>query len=30
SPKLFQDVPNKYIANYLRMSPDTLSRLKKS
>ncbi|MDR4890720.1 MULTISPECIES: Crp/Fnr family transcriptional regulator [unclassified Chryseobacterium] len=30
SPKLFQEVPNKYIANYLRMSPETLSRLKKS
>jgi hypothetical protein len=28
SPKLFQEVPNKYIANYLRMSPETLSRLK--
>lgn len=30
SPKLFQEVPNKHIANYLRMSPETLSRLKKS
>lgn len=30
SPRLFQEVPNKYIANYLRMSPETLSRLKKS
>lgn len=30
SPKLFQLVPNKYIANYLRMTPETLSRLKKS
>ncbi|MDR2235083.1 MAG: Crp/Fnr family transcriptional regulator [Chryseobacterium sp.] len=30
SPQLFQEVPNKYIANYLRMSPETLSRLKKS
>lgn len=30
SPKLFQEVPSKYIANYLRMSPETLSRLKKS
>ncbi|WP_292011177.1 Crp/Fnr family transcriptional regulator [Chryseobacterium sp.] len=30
SPILFQEVPNKYIANYLRMSPETLSRLKKS
>ncbi len=30
SPKLFQQIPNKHIANYLRMSPETLSRLKKS
>lgn len=30
SPKLFQEIPNKHIANYLRMSPETLSRLKKS
>lgn len=30
SPILFQEVPNKYIASYLRMSPETLSRLKKS
>ena len=30
SPQLFQEIPNKYIANYLRMSPKTLSRLKKS
>jgi len=30
SPQLFQEVPNKYIASYLRMSPETLSRLKKS
>lgn len=30
SPALFQEVPNKHIANYLRMSPETLSRLKKS
>ncbi|MDX6188919.1 Crp/Fnr family transcriptional regulator [Flavobacterium sp. Fl-318] len=29
SPQLFQEVPNKHIANYLRMSPETLSRLKK-
>jgi CRP/FNR family transcriptional regulator, anaerobic regulatory protein len=29
SPKLFQEIPNRYIANYLRMSPETLSRLKK-
>src|SRR5690606_2067015 len=30
SPKLFQEIPNKHIANYLRMKPETLSRLKKS
>lgn len=30
SPRLFQEIPNKYIANYLRMTPETLSRLKKS
>ncbi len=30
SPKLFQLIPSKYIANYLRMTPETLSRLKKS
>lgn len=30
SPKLFQEIPNKHIANYLRMSPETFSRLKKS
>jgi CRP-like cAMP-binding protein len=30
SPQLFQEIPNRYIANYLRMSPETLSRLKKS
>lgn len=30
SPHLFQEVPHKYIASYLRMSPETLSRLKKS
>ena len=30
SPHLFQLVPAKYIANYLRMSPETLSRLRKS
>lgn len=28
SPRLFQEIPNRYIANYLRMSPETLSRLK--
>lgn len=30
SPHLFQEVPHKYIASYLRMTPETLSRLKKS
>lgn len=30
SPRLFQEVPAKYIANYLRMTPETLSRLLKS
>ncbi|MFK7932706.1 MAG: Crp/Fnr family transcriptional regulator [Saprospiraceae bacterium] len=30
SPHLFQEIPAKYIASYLRMSPETLSRLKKS
>lgn len=30
SPQLFQKIPAKYIASYLRMSPETLSRLKKS
>jgi len=29
SPQLFQQIPLKYIANYLRMSAETLSRLKK-
>jgi len=29
SPKLFQEIPYKYIASYLRMTPETLSRLKK-
>lgn len=29
SPLLFQEIPNKYIASYLRMSAETLSRLKK-
>ncbi|ARS37210.1 Crp/Fnr family transcriptional regulator [Pontibacter actiniarum] len=28
SPHLFQHIPRKYIASYLRMSPETLSRLK--
>lgn len=30
SPRLFQEIPERHIANYLRMSPETLSRLKKS
>ena len=30
SPILFQEVPHKYIASYLRMTPETLSRIKKS
>jgi len=30
SPQLFQEIPEKYIANYLRMSAETLSRLKNS
>jgi CRP-like cAMP-binding protein len=30
SPQLFQEIPNLHIANYLRMSAETLSRLKKS
>jgi CRP-like cAMP-binding protein len=30
SPQLFQEVPHKYIANYLRMSPETLSRMIKN
>ncbi len=29
SPQLFQEIPNKYIASYLRMTPETLSRIKK-
>ena len=29
SPKLFQEIPHKYIASYLRMAPETLSRIKK-
>lgn len=27
SPQVFQNIPHKYIANYLRISPETLSRL---
>lgn len=30
SPLLFQHIPSRHIANYLRMKPETLSRLKKS
>ena len=30
SPQLFQEIPNRHIANYLRMSAEMLSRLKKS
>ena len=30
SPQLFQEVPAKYIASYLRMTPETLSRIQKS
>lgn len=29
SPQLFQEIPSRHIANYLRMSAETLSRLKK-
>ncbi|MEO0734297.1 MAG: Crp/Fnr family transcriptional regulator, partial [Bacteroidota bacterium] len=28
SPRLFQEIPAKYIANYLRMTPETLSRIR--
>ncbi len=30
SPQLFQEIPAKYIASYLRMSPETLSRIRYS
>lgn len=30
SPHLFQQIPSKHIASYLRMTPETLSRIKKS
>jgi len=30
SPQLFQHIPHKHIASYLRMAPETLSRLRKS
>ncbi len=29
SPQVFQEIPLKYIASYLRMTPETLSRLRK-
>lgn len=29
SPQLFQEIPLRHIANYLRMTPETLSRLRK-
>lgn len=29
SPQLFQEIPSKHIASYLRMTPETLSRIKK-
>ncbi|MCY7291948.1 MAG: Crp/Fnr family transcriptional regulator, partial [Ferruginibacter sp.] len=30
SPNLFQEIPLKYIASYLRMKPETLSRIRNS
>lgn len=30
SPQLFQEIANKHIASYLRMTPETLSKIKKS
>ncbi|MNE82805.1 hypothetical protein D3C81_1825410 [compost metagenome] len=30
NPLLFQIIPNKHIANYLRMTPETFSRISKS
>ena len=30
SPQVFQEIPQKYIASYLRMTPETLSRILKS
>ncbi len=30
SPQVFQEIPDKYIASYLRMTAETLSRIKKS
>jgi CRP-like cAMP-binding protein len=29
SPRLFQEIPLRHIANYLRMTPETLSRIRK-
>ncbi len=29
-PRLFQEIPHRYIASYLRMTPETLSRIQKS
>lgn len=29
NPHMFQEIPSKYIASYLRMTPETLSRIKK-
>jgi CRP-like cAMP-binding protein len=29
SPQVFQEIPSKYIASYLRMTPETLSRIRK-
>ena len=28
-PVLFQEIPHRYIASYLRMTPETLSRIQK-
>ncbi len=30
SPRVFQEIPSKYIASYLRMTPETLSRIRKA
>lgn len=30
SPQIFQEIPHKYIASYLRMTPETLSRILKT
>jgi len=30
SPQLFQEIPSRHIASYLRMTPETLSRIKKA